>query len=347
MVGILTGMALPPPPPPDHGPFSQRTAGADGTASPTRGPVAVRPLNLGELLDGAFVLLVANWRSILIVTAIFVVPMQLLSAYFQRQMLGTGLLEVFTDPTAAELWLETGGTGGDLATLLSLVNGFFLVPLVIGVVVAVVAASYLGGAAQPREALATGLRRWWALIASWFVLIVAAILPLVVAGVVLGLVAGAGLPGGVIVLVGVVLVLAAFAALLGIGSLFAAAVPAIVVENLGPLSGLRRSAWLLRPRLLPVVGIVVVACLVISLLSVALGGIPQVAGLLLGDRYGWVLVAVGGVLAGLVTTPLLAIVLTLLYFDGRVRREALDLRLSADNLSATGAAAPPGGLPDR
>lgn len=307
--------------------------------------MAIRPLTLGELLDGAFKLLVANWRTIIVVTAIFVVPLQLLSAYLQREMLSTGLLEMFANPSTAQLWMEGGGSGEDLATLLALVNGFVLTPLVTGAVVAVVASSYLGGSLQAGAALAAALRRWWALTASWLLLIMAAMLPLLVAGILIGLAGAVGVPVVVVVLLGVVLGFAAVAAFLAVASVFAAAVPAIVVEGLGPVAGLGRSLRLLRPRLLSVVGIVVVASIVISLLSISLGGIPQVAGLLIGDSFGWLLVAVGSVLASLVTTPLLAIVVTLLYFDGRVRHEALDLRLAAEGLSSGTGAFDAGGLP--
>ncbi|MEX0659816.1 MAG: hypothetical protein WD080_11835 [Egibacteraceae bacterium] len=333
---------LPPPPAPgspERPPPTGPGPAAGGAAGP--GPIAVRPLNLGEMLDGAFKLLAANWRAILIVTAIFVVPMQLLSAYLQRGVLGAGLLDVFTDPTAADALLQAGGTGQDVAAVLSFVNGLVLTPLVTGTVAAVVATSYLGGTADAGTALASGLRRWWALIAAWVLLIVGCTLPVLVAGAVIGGAAVAGLPVPLVVVLGIVLVLGGLAAALAIGSLFAGAAPAIVVEQLGAIAGLRRSARLLRPRLLPVIGILVLASLLISVLSMALGGIPQLAGLLIGDRFGWVLVAVGGVLAGLITTPLLAIVVTLLYFDGRVRQEALDLRLTAEGLSAPDA----GGLP--
>lgn len=346
----MTGMGLPPPPggqpplppapgSPERPPTSGPGAATGGAAG--RAPIAVRPLNLGEMLDGAFKLLAANWRAILIVTAIFVVPMQLLSAYLQREMLGAGLLDVFTDPTAADALLQAGGTGQDVAALLSFVNGLLLTPLVTGTVASVVATSYLGGTADAGTALASGLRRWWALIASWVLLIIACTLPVLVAGAVIGVAAVAGLPVPLVVLLGIALVLFGLAAALAIGSLFAGAAPAIVVEQLGPIAGLGRSARLLRPRLLPAIGILVLASLLISVLSMALGGIPQLAGLLIGDQFGWVLVAVGGVLAGLITTPLLAIVVTLLYFDGRVRQEALDLRLTAEGLAAPG----DGGLP--
>lgn len=322
-------MGLPPPPgsAPAPGPPP-----APGEPPPATGPVAIRPLNLGELLDGAFKLFVANWRTIVVVTGIFLVPLQLVSAYLQRDLLGGGMLEMIRDPAATQMFTEAGGIGEDLAILLGVAQSLVILPLITGAVAAVVAASYLGGSLQAGEALAAGVRRWWALIASWLLLILASLLPLGLAAGILPLAATAGVPLVGVVLLGVVLVLGGIAGSLGVASLFAAAPAAIVVEGLGPLQGLRRSARLVRPRLLAVLGSLVVAVLLVSVLSMVLGGIPQFAGLMAGDRLGWVLVAVGGIAAGLVTTPLLAIVVTLLYFDGRVRQEAFDLRLAADRL---------------
>ena len=50
--------------------------------------------------------------------------------------------------------------------------------------------------------------------------------------------------------------------------------PAIVVEGLGPVAGLRRSARLLRPRLWPVLGIAVLTYLVAALVGVLAAVIP-------------------------------------------------------------------------
>lgn len=336
-------MRLPPPP----GSPPPREPPGGGEPPPTGGPVAIRPLSLGELLDGAFKLFVANWRTLVVVTGIFLVPLQLLSAYLQRDLLGGGLLEMMADPTAAQMLGETGGFGEDRAVLLGFVQSVVILPLITGTVAAVVAASYLGGSLPAGAALAAGVRRWWALIGSWLLLLVASILPLGLAIGLLPLAAAGGVPVAVIVALGIVVVLAGIAASLAVASLFAAAPAAIVVEGLGPLRGLRRSARLLRPRLLPVIGTLVVAVLLVSVLSMVLGGIPQFAGMMAGDRLGWVLVAVGGIAAGLVTTPLLATVVTLLYFDGRVRQEALDLRLTADRLSHPTGPDTPGGFPGR
>lgn len=310
--------------------------------------MAIRPLNLGELLDGAFKLFIANWRTIVVVAGVFLVPLQLLSAYLQRDLLGGGLLEMMRDPAATQMFGEAGSMGEDWAILLGLAQSLVILPLITGAVSAVVAASYLGGSLEAGAALAAGVRRWWALIASWILLIVASMLSLGLAVGVVALVAAGGVPLALTVVLGIVMVLAGVGASLAVASLFAVAPAAIVVEGLGPVQGLRRSARLLRPRLLPVLGTLTVASLLVFVLSMVLGGIPQFAGMMAGDRLGWVLVAVGGIAAGLVTTPFLAIVLTLLYFDGRVRQEALDLRLTADRLSQDPTdRESPGGFPDR
>lgn len=310
--------------------------------------MAIRPLNLGELLDGAFKLFIANWRTIVVVAGVFLVPLQLLSAYLQRDLLGGGLLEMMRDPAATQMFGEAGSMGEDWAILLGVAQSLVILPLITGAVSAVVAASYLGDSLEAGAALAAGVRRWWALIASWILLIVASMLSLGLAVGVVALVATGGVPLAVTVVLGIVMVLAGIGASLAVASLFAVAPAAIVVEGLGPVQGLRRSAQLLRPRLLPVLGTLTVASLLVFVLSMVLGGIPQFAGMMAGDRLGWVLVAVGGIAAGLVTTPFLAIVLTLLYFDGRVRQEALDLRLTADRLSQDPMDwESPGGFPGR
>lgn len=331
----MSGMGLPPPPgtPPQY-PAPGAAGWSTGASGPgaAPGPVAIRPLRLGEVLDGAFKLFVANWRTILLVAGIFIVPLQLLAGYLQRDLLGAGFLEIMTDPSAAQTFFETGGgPSEDLALLIGALDGLLVTPLVTGAVAAVVGASYLGQELGVGGALGAAARRWWALILSWVLLLVAVAVPFFVAGGLIAVGAVAGLPVVVTVLVGILVVALSATVALGLGALFAAVVPAIVLEGLGPIAGIRRSVGLLRPRVLPVVGTVVVTFLLVMAVSLALGGIPQTVGMLMGGL-GWVLVAIGGILASLVTTPLYAIVLTLLYFDGRVRHEGLDLQLAADGL---------------
>ncbi len=116
-------------------------------------------------------------------------------------------------------------------------------------------------------------------------------------------------------------------------ALFVAVAPAIVVEELGPIQGMRRSARLVRPRLWAVLGIALVSGILAQILGSVLGFIPQMAALLIGLRWGWILLAAGGILTGVVITPFVAIVATLVYFDGRIRHEGLDLAMMAADIS--------------
>jgi hypothetical protein len=114
---------------------------------------------------------------------------------------------------------------------------------------------------------------------------------------------------------------------------FVAVAPAIVIEELGPIRGMRRSARLLWPRLFPVMGIALVAGFLANVVGNVLGTVPSFAALAIGLKYGWPLLAAGSILSALITTPFVAIVATLIYFDGRIRQEGFDLELMADELA--------------
>jgi hypothetical protein len=82
-----------------------------------------------------------------------------------------------------------------------------------------------------------------------------------------------------------------------------------------------------------VMGIAIVAGLLASVIGNVLGTVPSVAALAIGLRYGWPLLAAGSILSALITTPFVAIVATLIYFDGRIRQEGFDLQVMADDLA--------------
>jgi hypothetical protein len=109
----------------------------------------------------------------------------------------------------------------------------------------------------------------------------------------------------------------------------------VVVEELGPIRGVRRSWSLLRRRFWPVLGIALLAGLISNVLGQILGLAPTFAGLLVGLEWGWILVAFGAILTALVTTPIVAIVATLQYFDARIRFEGFDLQVIAAELGPT------------
>ena len=123
-------------------------------------------------------------------------------------------------------------------------------------------------------------------------------------------------------------------------ALFVAVAPAIAVEGLGPIRAMRRSFRLVQAP--PLAG---------ARHRPAVGPAGQHGGLGAGRRpdqcwpswsgckWGWLLLAVGSILSGLVSTPLVAIIATLVYYDGRIRQEGLDLQIMAADL-ARGDASP-------
>jgi MFS family permease len=291
-------------------------------------------MGIGDLLDGAFKLLKANARTVITVTAIFVVPIQFVIAFFARDLFGgNGFLDALSDPEAAESFADSGTTGQSVATLIGWLATLVVLPFVAGAISRVVGASYLGEELSVGPALRATLRRWWALTSGWFLHFLAEI-----SGFILALALGLAVAASVSEEVGVGLLV--FFGLLGIPvslaamALFVVTAPAIVMEELGPIRGLRRSAHLVRRRLFAVLGAALLSGLLANVLGSVLGFVPQIAGLVVGtERGGWLLLGLGGALPALVTTPFVAIVATLMYFDARIRQEGLDLEVMATDMA--------------
>lgn len=266
-------------------------------------------MTLSDILDGAFNLFKANARSVILIAAAFLVPVQMVSAFLRRDFLGVeGLYNIFTDPSTAQDAVDAGNSGNELWGILLAAGATVLVlPFVAGAISRVVAASYLGEDLAPGDAIRAVGRRWWALVIAWLLV---------------HIVEGFGF---------LLCVLPGLMAM----SLFVAVAPVIAVEGKGPIAGMRRSARLIRPRLFPVLGIAVLSGMLSSAVGGAIGFLPQVMGYSIGLKWGWILLGAGEILAGIVTTPLVAIVATLVYFDGRIRNEGLDLQIMAADLAGS------------
>ena len=301
------------------------------------GPLPLHPMTVSDILDGAFRLLKANVRVLLPVVAVFVVPLQVIGAWAQRDLFGgDGLLEALSDPSlAAEGSSFQGGEGAVVGGIAGLLN-LLVLPFLAGAVSQVVAGSYLGHELGVGDALRSTFRRAGALFVGWIVVHLLEIAGFVVLGALLLALVAAGAPGvgiGVLVLLGF---LVALPWLVAVMALSVAVAPAIVVEHLGPVAATRRSWSLVRRRFWPVLGVALLAGLIANLLGQVLGFIPSLAGLLVGTESGWALLALGSVLTALITQPIVAIVATLQYFDARIRFEGFDLEVIAAELGAPG-----------
>lgn len=260
-------------------------------------------MTVSDILDGAFKLYKANARSLILITAAFIVPVQLAAAFLQRDTFGgRSFITVINDPTTARTSNDSANVWASIIVLLASV---LVLPFIAGAVSRVVSGSYLGQEIPPGDALRATGRRSWALFAAWFLVHVLEF----VAGVLCIL-------PGVAVMV-----------------FFVAVAPAIVIEELGPIQGMRRSFRLIKHRYWGVLGIALLTALLSSAIGSALGFVPQIAAYIIGLEWGWLLLAAGSIIAGIVTTPFVAIVSTLVYFDGRIRWEGFDLAIMAGDMA--------------
>lgn len=278
--------------------------GLPKAGSPGTGPLPLHPMSLGDILDGVFKLLRGNFRTIALIVGTLVLPVQIIAAFAQRNLLGgQSILRIINDPSTA-----TTAQRGNLATTIvavaaSLVN-VLLLPFVGGAIATVVTASYGGGSLGAGAALKAMGRRAPALFAAWWMWH-----PFEVVGFALGVFPGVALM-----------------------TMFVMVAPVIVTEGLGPWQGLRRS-WRLAARTFwSTMAAAVLSGFVAYVMGQVLSGVPSFVGLTVGLRWGWLLLALGGALTALVITPIAAITATLLYYDARIRTEGFDLEVIAAGL---------------
>ena len=310
----------PPPPPgaPGWGPHQQGGwGGGGGWGSPSyqppvplpkagnarTGPLPLHPMAFSDVLDGAFRLLRANLATIVLVTAVFFVPLELLSAFLVRDLFGgQGILQLLSDPSLAEQQFSGGLSGVQIGgTVATSLLGLLITPFVGGAITQVVAASYLGRQLSAGDAIRTTGRRLWALLGATILVHLAEFLGLILC------------------------ILPALVAM----TFYICTTPAVVLEELGPVRSMRRSWRLVRPRFWPVLGIALVSGLLAYFLSNILGTPFTLAAELIGLRWGFILLAIGSIVPALVASPFVSIVATLVYFDARIRHEGFDLQMIA------------------
>jgi hypothetical protein len=262
-------------------------------------------MTVSDILDGAFKLLKANIRTILIIAAVFIVPVQLVSAFLQRGYGPSTIFRTFTNPADAQAPDGAYSSGRVAALLIVTLLGLVITPFIAGAISRVVSASYIGQEEAPGVALRATGRRTWALVASFILVHILEAIGFVFCV----------LPG------------------LAVMTMFVMVAPAIVVEGLGPIQGMRRSWRLAKGRFWGTLGIALLAGLLTSLVSSALSVPFTVIGAFMGGA-DWIAVAVGGTLASLVARPVVAIVATLQYYDGRIRTEGFDLQVIAGHLAS-------------
>jgi hypothetical protein len=271
------------------------------------GPLPLHPMMFSDILDGSFRLLKANLGTIVLIAAVFLIPVNLVAAFFQRDLLGGyGFFELAQDPSLLE---EAAGPGASNGPLIgSLVAGLatlLVTPFIGAATSMIVATSYLGGELKAGPAMRATGRRFLVLLA---VFLLTSLLKL---------------GGLVLCLVGVLIPM----------TLFLVTTPVVMVEEARPIQAMARSVTLVRPRFWPVMAIGIGSGILAAFLGNILAGPFAIAALAVGYRWGWILAAIGAILPALITTPFVSILATLVYFDLRIRNEGFDLQMIAAELA--------------
>lgn len=281
------------------------TSGPEPVAPP-RLPVPLKAMTAVDIIDGAWGILKARPRTVFAITAIIMLPIELVSAFLVQgaasvwEQVGEAL-----DPGTFSEVTAFGVGGVYLAAALQNLSLFFL-----GAAIArLVSSWYAGGDLSAREAVTAAFRKAPALLGAFALLLPVKVLA--------ALPCGLGLPF-VIPLVMVT-------------------VPAIMIEDLGPIAGIKRAFALARRRYWPCVGVWAIALVVELTVNLALGILPELLSAVLPEAIAPIVQAAGTVFAAFVSTPFVVGVAMLLYLDLRVRTEALDLELEATTAFARAA----------
>ena len=259
----------------------------------------LRPRGIGEILDSAVALYRARFTKLVVVAATVVVPVQVLSAivllsaqpdHFRLNVTGTVSPQYDTGSFATRLG----------ATVTVAIIGVLSTALIVAVCARLVATAYIGDDAATRDAVRAVRPRVFAIIGtSLLVLISEAI-------------------GLVFCFVGALVPL----------TLFAVAIPVLILEGVGVSAAIGRSVTLTKAHAMHVLGVVLTAQLLTVVLNAALA-----AGVSLVLRTGGSTTAVvigqsiANTIAGVLTTPFVAATVVALYFDLRIRDEAFDVQL--------------------
>jgi len=356
------GGSPPGPPPggaPGWGPQPGWGAANQGWAPPPKpGVIPLRPLGVGEILDGAISTMRAHPRSMIGFSALVAVASQLVMVPLTYLLLRDAGDVAFQVDQPASTEDEFAFAASSIsAVALSLLVTLVATLILTGILTVVVSRAVLGQRITTGEAWQQARPR---LPALFGVTVLVFLIVLVVAIVGLGpgiVLAAANAPGPLVAVAFVVGVPLFLAAAVYLYVAFALAPPTVVLERLPVVASLRRSRALVKGAWWRTFGILLLVNVIAQILAGILS-VPFTIGALGATFFTGedvnpyeiiplLITAVGTIVAGAITWPFTAAATALLYVDRRMRREALDMQLTrAAGLAPAGQSATPGTTPD-
>ncbi|AWE50640.1 glycerophosphoryl diester phosphodiesterase membrane domain-containing protein [Streptomyces nigra] len=327
-------------PPGGYGGWGGGWGGPPPAAKP--GVIPLRPLGVGEILDGAVSTMRTHWRTVLGISLTVAVVTEILVILVQGFLLDDRVdTDALNDPSAT-LDEITRAMGDSLLN-----SGVILLISAIGTVIAtallttVTSRAVLGKPVSTGEAWRDARPQVPRLFGLLFLLLLIT-MGVAVAGAVPGIVLAASGAGDGGIALAVLGALASTVVAVWLWFRFSLASPALMLEKQGIRKALSRSAKLVKGSWWRVFGIQLLAMIIANVVA-AIVIIPFtfLAGAVSGEgasnilngttEFGWtflIVSGVGSVIGSMITLPITAGVTVLLYIDQRIRREALDLELA-------------------
>ncbi|MFG2212898.1 hypothetical protein [Streptomyces sp. NPDC048638] len=308
------------------------------------GVIPLRPLGVGEILDGAVSTMRAHWRTVLGISLIVAVVSQTLITVVSGLWLQGPSRPPSPDESSGPALGEAIRAMGNSLTASGVTSliGLLATLVATGLLTMVTSRAVLGRSVTAAQAWQDARGQLLRLL-GLLLLLPAILLAIAAVGLAPGLVlvsTGTLEMGLLLTIVGG---LAATIVTVWLAVRYSLASPALMLERQGVIASMRRSAKLVRGSWWRVLGIQILAYLLVALVEFIIQ-IPAtlIAFLISGedlmawvngtsDTTGWTfltVMGVGAVISSALSFPISAGVTALLYMDQRIRREALDLELA-------------------
>ncbi|MEU1656505.1 hypothetical protein [Streptomyces griseofuscus] len=307
------------------------------------GVIPLRPLGVGEILDGAVSTLRTYWRTVLgislalaVVTEVIVVLVQ--GYFLNRTVERTSLGDPTMPPAEALRVMGESFLSSIILGLITLIGTLVATAML----TSVTSRAVLGRPATLGEAWRQARPQLLKLFGQMLLLGLLGFGVMLVASVpgVIGFLAGSRVAGVALLVLGFG---AGMVVLVWLTVRFSLAAPALMLEKQGIMHSLRRSAKLVNGSWWRILGIQLLAGLIVAVVRVVISIPFTVIALITSDdgltsllgqgggHLSWtflMIVGIGAVIGTTITLPMSACVTVFLYIDQRIRREGLDLELA-------------------
>lgn len=270
-------------------------------------PPELRPLGIGEILDSGIKVVVRHWKPLAVCITVLTAPVWIIYVLLLASI-DAELLEAQNTFSTSTDSSDTPGTAATIGLFLSFVLLFATFLVAFTACFKAVADAWLGSAPSAKRSLAFGLRRAPRMLWLGIVWSLALILP------------------WMLIVPGIWLTVA-----------WAVCIPALLFERIGAFKSLGRSFGLIKGRWWASFALLLVGYLMVSIIGFIIQfGLIGIAGAFASESVvaGAIAQVIGSTVSSAITYPYLAAVLTILYFDQRVRKEGFDLQLLAEGIGA-------------